>query len=207
MQKKAEFLTIAQAAQFLKISPDTLRRWEDRGIVTPHRTKGGSRRYTLLDLKIAKLNKKKTRFFQLSTLLTKNYINSKRDLKIALLTSFLWIFGLLLYNFLAPLFLQPTNPQQRILSDQLKEQTGLRVASETTPVKVSNVTVLVIPEQSQLMEKIIPKVIGRGGDLLIRRSGDLPALKYTDTLDQYYFLEPLPENLTSSLMNKFLLKN
>lgn len=114
MQKEPNFLTIAQAADFLKVSPDTLRRWEERGIVTPIRTKGGSRRYTLLDLKIAKLNKRKIRSFQISTLLKQNYINHKRDLKIALFTSFLWIFGLLALYFLTPVFLRPTNPEQQI---------------------------------------------------------------------------------------------
>lgn len=114
MQNEPNFLTITQAADFLKVSPDTLRRWEERGIVTPIRTKGGSRRYTLLDLKIAKLNKRKTRSFQISTLLKQNYINHKRDLKIALFTSFLWIFGLLALHFLTPVFLRPTNPEQQI---------------------------------------------------------------------------------------------
>ncbi len=129
MQNEANFLTIAQAAEFLKVSPDTLRRWEDKGIVTPLRTKGGSRRYTLLDLKIAKLNKRKreqvlssrNRFFQIPALLRQNYINSKQDLKIALLTSFLWIFALSAYHFLTPVFLRPTNPEQQISSNQANE--------------------------------------------------------------------------------------
>lgn len=121
MQNEAKFLTITQAAKFLKVSPDTLRRWEDRGIIAPQRTKGGSRRYTLLDLKIARLNKRKIRFFQIPTLLKQNYINSKQDLKIALLTSFLWIFGLLAYHFLTPVFFRPTNPQQQISSNQASE--------------------------------------------------------------------------------------
>lgn len=114
MQNEPRFLTITQAAEFLRVSPDTLRRWEEKGIVTPSRTKGGSRRYTLLDLKIAKLNKKKTRSFKLSTLLKQNYINHRRDLKIALLTSILWIFALLIFHFLTPVFLRPTNPEQQI---------------------------------------------------------------------------------------------
>lgn len=121
MQKEATLLTITQAAQFLKVSPDTLRRWEDKGIIAPQRTKGGSRRYTLLDLKIARLNKRKARFFQISTLLKQNYINSKQDLKIALLTSFLWIFALLIFHFLTPVFFRPTNPQQQISSNQASE--------------------------------------------------------------------------------------
>lgn len=104
MQNKATLLTITQAAQFLKVSSDTLRRWEEKGIVTPKRTRGGSRRYTLLDLKIAKLKRKAKQ----------NYINSGRDLKIALLTSFLWILVLLTLHFLTPIFLRPTNPEQQI---------------------------------------------------------------------------------------------
>lgn len=125
MHNEAKFLTITQAAEVLKVSPDTLRRWEEKGIITPQRTKGGSRRYALLDLKIAKLNKRKIRFFQIPTLLKQNYINSKRDLKIALLTSFLWIFGILIYQYLTPIFLRPTSFEQRIVSDQLKQQSSL----------------------------------------------------------------------------------
>lgn len=193
MQKEPKFLTIAQAAEFLKVSPDTLRRWEDRGIVTPHRTKGGSRRYTLLDLKIAKLNKKKTRFFQLPTLITKNYISSKRDLRIALLTSFLWIFALLLYHFLTPVFLSPTNPQQRILSDQLKDQTRLKVVSETNSNQIKSITVVVMPDQST-DKKTAPNAISQGADLLIRRVNDSPDIIYTDSAGQYYSLQPLPQN-------------
>lgn len=105
MQKEAKSLTIAQAAQFLKVSPDTLRRWEEKGIVTPRRTRGGNRRYTLLDLKIAKLNKKKSKLFR---------IPARRDLKIALLTSLFWIIALVIFHFLAPVFLRPTNPEQQI---------------------------------------------------------------------------------------------
>lgn len=112
MQTEPNFLTITQAAKFLKVSPDTLRRWEDKGIVAPARTKGGSRRYTLLDLKIAKLKRK----------MKENFAYHRRDFKIALLTSFLWIFGLLIYHFLTPVFLRPTNPEQQVSFDQLKKQ-------------------------------------------------------------------------------------
>ncbi|MDO8488114.1 MAG: helix-turn-helix domain-containing protein, partial [bacterium] len=38
-------LTIAQAAQYLKVSTKTLRRWETQGILIPHRTTGNQRRY------------------------------------------------------------------------------------------------------------------------------------------------------------------
>lgn len=109
MQKEPKLLTITQAAKFLNISPDTLRRWEEKGIVTPARTKGGSRRYMLLDLKIAKLNRKKTKFFQIHTLLKQNYISHKRDLKIVVFTSVLWVLVIIIYHFLAPVFLNPTN--------------------------------------------------------------------------------------------------
>lgn len=125
MQNEPKLLTIAEAATFLKVSADTLRRWEKKGIITPQRSKGGVRRYTLLDLKIAKLNKRKIKFFQIPTLLAKNYINSKRDLKVALLTSFLWIISILTYQFLAPIFLRPTSSEQRIVSDQLNQQSNL----------------------------------------------------------------------------------
>lgn len=205
MQNKANFLTITRAAEFLKVSPDTLRRWEDKGIVTPQRTKGGSRRYTLIDLKIARLNKNKLKFFQIPTLLKQNYINSGQDLKIALITSFLWIFGLTAYHFLTPIFLRPTNPEQRIISDQLKEQNHLKIASETTPNGISTIKVLIVPGNPTPMEnKITPPTAG--SDLLIRRSGNLPTLEYTNVLDQYYSLQPLPQNQTPTLiMNKFFL--
>ena len=39
-------LTIAQAAQFLRVTPKTLRRWEKQGILTPERSAGNQRRYT-----------------------------------------------------------------------------------------------------------------------------------------------------------------
>ncbi len=113
MQKQANFLTITQAAEYLKVSPDTLRRWEDKGLITPQRTRGGSRRYTLLDLKIAKLNKRVGRV---------NYIRSRQDLKIALITSFLWVIALLTFYFLPLLFSRPTNPNQQILPDQVQNQ-------------------------------------------------------------------------------------
>ena len=192
MQNKAKFLTIAQAAEFLKISPDTLRRWEAKGIVTPHRTKGGSRRYTLLDLKIAKLNKRKVRFLQLPTLISQNYINSKRDLRIALVTSFLWIFGILIFHFLTPVFLRPTNPQQRILSDQLKQQAGLKVASDTTPTKVNVIKVLVIPDQTPVVGKTNPQTTDLESGLLILQGNSSSTLQYTDAPNQYYSLQPLP---------------
>lgn len=188
MQSKAKFLTITQAAEFLKVSPDTLRRWEDKGIVTPARTKGGSRRYTLLDLKIARLNKKKHKFFQLPALLRQNYISSRHDLKIALFTSFLWVFALLSFHFLTPVFLRPTNPEQRIISEQLKEQVRLKLASETTPSKLNTTKVSVNTDKLPVAKKIFPPTAG--ADLLIGHS--LPALEYSNVINQYYSLQPLP---------------
>ena len=219
MQFEATFLTITQAAKFLKVSPDTLRRWEAKGIVTPQRTKGGSRRYTLLDLKIAKLNKRKreqvlssrNRFFQIPTFLRQNYLSSKRDLKIALLTSFLWIFALLAYNFLTPIFLRPTNPEQQIVSDELKEQTRLKIASETTRDETNAIKTLVntkyqaLPnteDQTPVANKITPSAISQVSDLLIDRLSNLPTLKYTETLDNYYLLQPLPQNQIPTLIKR-----
>ncbi len=212
LRKKAKFLTIAQAAEFLKVSPDTLRRWENKGIVTPQRTKGGSRRYTLLDLKIAKLNKKKSRFSQIPAFLKQNYINSKRDLKIVLLTSFLWIFGLLIYHFLTPVFLRPTNPEQQVLSDQPEEQNHLKIASETTPNQVSATKVLVIldptkgetrstsGESTDLWRQA--EVISLESDLLTRRPSGSLILQYTDSPNQYYSLQPLPQNQIPTLIKR-----
>lgn len=193
-----KFLTITQAAKVLKVSPDTLRRWEDRGIVTPARTKGGSRRYTLLDLKIARLNKRKVRFFQIPTLLKQSYINHKRDFKIAMFTSFLWIFALLAYHFLTPVFLRPTNPDLQILSDQLKESARLKIASETISNKISVIKTLVIPDETPIAPEITPPTTG--SDLLMGAFGDLPKLLYTDTPDQYYSLQPLPQNQIPTLI-------
>lgn len=175
MQKEPKFLTITQAAEILKVSPDTLRRWENKGIITPLRTEGGSRRYTLQDLKIAKLNKRKDKLFQISGFIKQNYINSKRDLKIALLTSFLWIFGLLIYQFLPPIFLRPTNPEQQISLDQLKQPSNLKIALGK----------VVIPPDSN--DKITPKVTSLGADLLILNDNS-STLQFTDTADKYYSL-------------------
>lgn len=201
MQNEANFLTITEAAKVLKVSPDTLRRWEEKGIITPQRTKGGSRRYALLDLKIAKLNKRKVRFFQISTLLKQNYINSKRDLKVAFLTSFLWIFGLLSYHFLTPYLSLPANNQQRILSDQLKAQTHLRMASETNPIKAGVINTPIAPGHSSTGYKITSGV-SLSSDLLINGFNDSETLHYTDTLNQYYLLKPLPQNQIPTVIKR-----
>lgn len=47
---------ISEAAEFLGVSTDTLRRWEENGQITSERTKGGHRRYDVLSL--LHLNKK-----------------------------------------------------------------------------------------------------------------------------------------------------
>lgn len=52
MQSDKKWYTISEAAKYLGVSPDTLRRWEKAGkISAPKRTAGGARRYSkeLLD--------------------------------------------------------------------------------------------------------------------------------------------------------------
>lgn len=48
-----DWLTIGQAAKYLGVSKDTLRRWEKRGKMKSYRTPGGRRRYTMYDLELA----------------------------------------------------------------------------------------------------------------------------------------------------------
>jgi excisionase family DNA binding protein len=46
-----KFLSIQQAAKFLGVSPQTLRRWERNKKISPsHRTQGGQRRYEIAKL-------------------------------------------------------------------------------------------------------------------------------------------------------------
>lgn len=47
---KKELLTVSQAAQYLGVSSDTLRNWDNKGKLISTRTKGNSRRYKLSDL-------------------------------------------------------------------------------------------------------------------------------------------------------------
>lgn len=47
MKLERTMLTLAEAATFLGVSPNTLRRMEARGVLIPYRTVGGHRRYSL----------------------------------------------------------------------------------------------------------------------------------------------------------------
>lgn len=51
--KSLDWLSIGEAAKFLRVSRDTLRRWEKRGKIKSYRTPGGRRRYTMYDLELA----------------------------------------------------------------------------------------------------------------------------------------------------------
>ncbi len=42
-----ELLTIQEVARKLGVSTKTLRRWEEKGVIVPHRTIGNQRRYSL----------------------------------------------------------------------------------------------------------------------------------------------------------------
>jgi MerR family transcriptional regulator, heat shock protein HspR len=42
--------TMAQATEALGVTPPTLRRWEQQGLITPQRTGGGQRRYSRREL-------------------------------------------------------------------------------------------------------------------------------------------------------------
>lgn len=167
MQNEANFLTITRAAEFLKVSPDTLRRWEAKGIVKPQRTKGGSRRYTLLDLKIAKLKRK----------VKQKYISSRQDLKVAMFTSFVWIFSLLAFHFLTPVFLQPTNPEHQVSLDSTKKQ---------EPIKISTIQISLLSESAP--KPVLPTT---GTGIM---PDNLSPLKYTENSSQYYSITNLNNN-------------
>jgi excisionase family DNA binding protein len=67
-------LTVDQAAQYLKVSSKTLRRWESKGLIVPIRTSGGHRRYTVEQLKEFKSKSKRKNINQiLSGALTKDF--------------------------------------------------------------------------------------------------------------------------------------
>ena len=46
MSEPGKYLRIAEAAKYLGVSRNTLRRWEDAGAITPLRTPTNKRRYT-----------------------------------------------------------------------------------------------------------------------------------------------------------------
>lgn len=48
-----DWLSIGEAAKYLGVSRDTLRRWGKRGKIKSYRTPGGRRRYTIYDLELA----------------------------------------------------------------------------------------------------------------------------------------------------------
>ena len=43
-------LTVGQAADYIGVHPNSIRRWSDRGLVQAYRTPGGDRRFTTDDL-------------------------------------------------------------------------------------------------------------------------------------------------------------
>jgi DNA-binding transcriptional MerR regulator len=53
-----KLLSVQQAAVLLKVSIQTLRRWDQQGILVPQRTPGGQRRYTVSQIKDFKKNRK-----------------------------------------------------------------------------------------------------------------------------------------------------
>lgn len=57
-----DWLSIGEAAKYLGVSRDTLRRWEKRGKIKSYRTPGGRRKYTLYDLEFAMQSPKPTPF-------------------------------------------------------------------------------------------------------------------------------------------------
>ena len=48
---KQTIFTIQETANYLGVSPNTLRRWEETGLIKPIRTLGNQRRYRLEDIK------------------------------------------------------------------------------------------------------------------------------------------------------------
>ena len=66
LDESRRVLTVSQAAKFLKVSVDTLRRWDRSGKLTTRRSPGGNRRYSKEDLR----NFKKTGTSSNDTLLT-----------------------------------------------------------------------------------------------------------------------------------------
>ena len=50
MDGSRNFLNVGQAAEYLGVSPASLRNWSDQGRLPVYRTPGGQRRYRLADL-------------------------------------------------------------------------------------------------------------------------------------------------------------
>jgi excisionase family DNA binding protein len=50
MDGSRNFLNVGQAAEYLGVSPASLRNWSDQGRLPVYRTPGGQRRYRLSDL-------------------------------------------------------------------------------------------------------------------------------------------------------------
>ncbi len=43
-------LTVGQAADYIGVSPSSIRKWSDRGLIQAYRTPGGDRRFSIDDL-------------------------------------------------------------------------------------------------------------------------------------------------------------
>src|SRR5258708_37826849 len=50
LYKTIKLLTVLEAAKYISVSADSLRRWDAKGLLTPIRTPGGQRRYTIEQL-------------------------------------------------------------------------------------------------------------------------------------------------------------
>lgn len=50
MKTEAKLLNVGQAAAYLGISPASLRKWSNDGLIATYRTPGGQRRYSRDDL-------------------------------------------------------------------------------------------------------------------------------------------------------------
>lgn len=52
MEVTARLLNVGQAAEYLGVSPASLRKWSNDGLVPTYRTPGGQRRYAREDLDV-----------------------------------------------------------------------------------------------------------------------------------------------------------
>lgn len=50
MEGRTRLLNVGQAAAYLGVSPASLRKWSDQGLVPVYRTPGGQRRFSTADL-------------------------------------------------------------------------------------------------------------------------------------------------------------